>query len=67
MQKTFGKKKVILMFLLPAFVIYTLVVVVSVIWAGYYSVFDWSGVGDKVFVGIKNAVILFQNLMRQMP
>ena len=54
MQKTFGKKKVILMFLLPAFVIYTLFVVVSVIWAGYYSVFDWSGVGDKVFVGIKN-------------
>ena len=34
MQKTFGKKKVILMFLLPAFVIYTLFVVVSVIWAG---------------------------------
>ena len=54
MQKTFEKKKVILMFLLPAFVIYTLFVVVSVIWAGYYSVFDWSGVGDKVFGGIKN-------------
>ena len=47
MQKTFGKKKVILMFLLPAFVIYTLFVVVSVIWAGYYSVFDWTG--DKIF------------------
>lgn len=54
MQKTFGKKKVVLMFLLPAFVIYTLFVVVSVIWAGYYSLFDWSGVGEKVFIGLKN-------------
>ena len=44
MQKSYGQKKVILMFLLPAFIVYTLFVVVSVIWAGYYSLFDWSGV-----------------------
>ena len=50
MQKSYGQKKVILMFLLPAFIVYTLFVVVSVIWAGYYSLFDWSGVegGDHV-------------------
>ena len=48
MQKSYGQKKVILMFLLPAFIVYTLFVVVSVIWAGYYSLFDWSGVGEDI-------------------
>lgn len=42
------------MFLFPAFLIYTAFVIVSIVWAGYYSFFDWSGVGEKVFVGFKN-------------
>ena len=54
MQKAFGKKSVIFMFLFPAFLIYTAFVIVSIVWAGYYSFFDWSGVGEKVFVGFKN-------------
>ena len=41
MQKSYGQKKVILMFLLPAFIVYTLFVVVSVIWAGYYMRIDY--------------------------
>lgn len=53
MQKAFGRKKVLLMFLLPALVIYVLFVVVSVVWAGFYSFFDWSGVGEKTFIGIQ--------------
>lgn len=61
MQKAFGRRKVILMFLLPAFVIYTLFVVVSVLWAGYYSLFDWSGVGEKTFLGVQNYIQLFTN------
>lgn len=58
MQKAFGKKSVIFMFVFPAFLIYTLFVVVCVIWAGYYSFFDWSGVGAKTFVGLKNYIDL---------
>lgn len=58
MQKAFGKKSVIFMFVFPAFLIYTLFVVVCVIWAGYYSFFDWSGVGEKTFVGLKNYIDL---------
>lgn len=53
MQKAFGKKSVILLFIFPAFLIYTAFVIVSIIWAGYYSFFDWGGVGEKVFVGLK--------------
>ena len=37
---------------------YTAFVIVSIIWAGYYSFFDWSGVGEKVFVGLKNYIEL---------
>lgn len=58
MQKAFGKKSVILLFIFPAFLIYTLFVIVSIVWAGYYSFFDWSGVGEKVFVGLQNYIVL---------
>lgn len=49
------------MFLLPALVVYILFVVVSVIWAGFYSFFDWSGVGEMTFAGIQNYLQLFQD------
>ena len=58
MQKAFGKKSVIFMFVFPAFLIYTAFVIVSIVWAGYYSFFDWSGVGEKIFVGFKNYIEL---------
>ena len=58
MQKAFGKKSVILLLIFPAFLIYTAFVIVSIIWAGYYSFFDWGGVGEKVFVGLKNYIEL---------
>ena len=58
MQKAFGKKSVIFLFIFPAFLLYTAFVIVSIVWAGYYSFFDWSGVGEKVFVGFKNYIEL---------
>ena len=58
MQKAFGKKRTIFLFIFPAFLIYTTFVIVSIIWAGYYSFFEWSGVGEKIFVGFKNYVEL---------
>ena len=51
MQKAFGKKSVILLFIFPAFLIYTAFVIVSIIWAGYYSFFDWGGVAGLAFLG----------------
>ena len=58
MQTTFGKKSVIMTFLLPAFLLYTVMVLVSIIWAGYYSFFDWSGVGEMTFAGLNNYITL---------
>lgn len=59
MQKAFGKKSILFLFIFPAFIIYTAFVIVSIIWAGYYSFFDWSGVGEKAFIGLKNYISLF--------
>ena len=58
MQKAFGKKSIILLFIFPAFLSYTLFVIVSIVWAGYYSFFDWSGVGEKIFIGLQNYIEL---------
>ena len=54
MDRTFRRKSVILMFILPALVLYILLVVVSVFWASWYSFFDWRGVGEMNFVGLEN-------------
>lgn len=58
MQTTLGKKRTILFFLLPASIIYFLFVIVSIVWAGYYSFFDWRGIGEMNFVGFQNYIIL---------
>ena len=58
MQKAFGTKRTTFLFIFPEFLIYTTFVIVSIIWAGYYSFFEWSGVGEKIFVGFKNYVEL---------
>ena len=55
------KNSVIFMFVFPAFLIYTAFVMVSIVWAGYYSFFDWSGVGEKIFVGFKKLYRAFDS------
>lgn len=54
LEKTFRRKSVIIMFVAPAFIIYTLLVIVSVIWATGYSFFDWDGLREMRFVGFQN-------------
>lgn len=46
-------------FLLPAFVIYTSVVIGPTLYTAYLSFFKWNGVSPKVFVGLKNYINLF--------
>ena len=47
------------LFLLPAFIIYTSVVIGPTLYSAYLSLFKWSGAGPKEFVGLKNYIILF--------
>lgn len=59
MDKMLRDKKAILLFMLPALLIYSFVAVLSILMSTYYSLFDWDGIGDKVFVGLKNYIDLF--------
>lgn len=46
-------------FIAPGFILYTAFMMVPLGFAFYYSVFDWSGIGPKTFVGLGNFVKLF--------
>lgn len=50
-----------LKFVLPGLLLYTVFMVVPLIFAFIYSFFDWSGIGPMHFTGLSNYVKLFTN------
>ena len=46
------------LFLAPAFLIYTMVVIGPTLYTAILSLFKWNGVGPKVFVGLNNYINL---------
>lgn len=61
MQKLLSDKKAYAVFVLPAFIIYFLMVFIPIIMSGYYSTVEWNGIGEKVFVGLDNFAALLDN------
>lgn len=49
------------MFLAPAFLVYTIFVVIPMLLSIYYSMTDWNGVSEKMFIGTMNYKFLFSN------
>lgn len=60
LQKSKMKRNIIIC-LLPALVIYTYVVIMPIIQAAYYSMYNWSGGPKMTFFGLKNYQILFKD------
>ncbi len=58
-MKVLQDKKAISLFLVPALVLYTVMVMVPILVSGYYSLLHWDGLGYKVFVGLENFTKLF--------
>ncbi|EEP27417.1 carbohydrate ABC transporter permease [Shuttleworthella satelles] len=58
-MKVLRDKKAIALFLVPALVLYTVMVMVPILGSAYYSLLHWDGLGDKVFVGLENFRKLF--------
>lgn len=54
MTKTLNKPSAIAMFVLPAFIVFTLIVIVSIAWVLGVSFFNWNGMGKATFVGLQN-------------
>ena len=61
-QSKFRRWGTILLFLLPSVILYAVFVLLPVVQAGYYSFFDWSGLGPLTdFVGLKNYALAFKD------
>ena len=59
MKKMYSNKLTILLFLLPALILFIGVLIAPIIMSGYYSFFDWNGFGEKTFIGFDNYTELF--------
>ena len=58
-MKILRDKKAIAVFLLPAFIVYSVIVMVPILVSIYYSCLDWNGIGKKSFLGFNNYIKLF--------
>ena len=61
MKKVLGDKKMILLFLMPAFLVYLFVIFIPIAWSAGYSFFSWDGVGEMKFVGLGNYLKMFKD------
>lgn len=53
------KRRAYIGFITPGFLIYTVLMIVPICCAVYYSFFDWSGIGPMEFIGLDNFKKLF--------
>lgn len=59
MNKALGDKKAICIFVLPALILFLVIVVTPVFMSGYYSLLKWDGIGKSTFIGFENYIKLF--------
>ena len=59
MTKLYSNKLHIILFLLPALILFCGVLIAPIGASAYYSFFDWSGIGEKTFIGLSNYKELF--------
>ena len=59
MHKIYSNKLHILIFLLPALILFCGVLIAPIGASVYYSFFDWKGIGAKTFIGLSNYKELF--------
>ncbi len=59
MKKLYSNKWQILIFLLPALILFCGVLIAPIGASAWYSFFDWNGFGEKIYVGFSNYKELF--------
>ena len=59
MNKLYSNKRRIIIFLLPALILFCGILIAPIVMSGYYSLFDWNGIGEKTFLGLANYYELF--------
>lgn len=61
MKKLYSNKLTIILFILPALLLFFLILVAPIFISGYYSLFDMNGFGKKIFIGFENYKELFSS------
>lgn len=61
MDKVLRDKKAIILFILPALLIFLAVIVIPMFQSGYFSLLKWDGIGEKTFIGFDNYQQLVTN------
>lgn len=61
MNKLLEDKKAAVIFIAPAFLLFTLILFIPIIQVIYYSLCDYSGLTEPEFIGFKNYINLFIN------
>jgi raffinose/stachyose/melibiose transport system permease protein len=59
MDRVMRDRKAVFLFLFPSFILYTLIVIVPIFMSAFYSLNEWNGIGDQIFVGLNNYIRLF--------
>lgn len=59
MKKVRTNKVAILLFMLPATILFISIILLPIFMSGYYSLLDWDGISKGVFIGIENYIGLF--------
>ena len=60
-MRILNNKKAIAVFIVPALLLYTLILFVPMAQSLYYSLLDWNGIGKPTFVGLQNFIKLFHD------
>jgi|SRR5690625_331202 len=63
MQDSKKIKRLIIITLLPALLLYSAFVIVPIFWSAYYGLFDWSGISEATFIGLDNFKEVITNLI----
>ncbi|WMJ90572.1 carbohydrate ABC transporter permease [Anaerocolumna sp. MB42-C2] len=67
MNKVRNNKTAIILFMLPAVILFALIIIVPILMSGYYSFLDWDGITKGVFVGFDNYKELFTSKSAGFP
>ena len=59
MKKLLSNKAYIAVFVAPGLILFLVMAVIPLFTTGYYGLFNYDGIGEKVFIGLKNYKELF--------
>ena len=60
-MRMLNNKKALAVFIVPALLLYTLILFVPMAQSLYYSLLDWNGIGKPTFIGLQNFIKLFHD------